>query len=154
WIELNFPAVLEESASVEPGLLEALGIGEARYVGRNRFDHLIQIDSAAEVRSLAPDYAALRKYGGRGVMVTARDDAGDYDFISRFFAPAAGINEDPVTGSAHCSLIPFWAERLGRNPLSALQRSVRGGELHCELKGDRVLIGGRVVPYLKGEISV
>ena len=150
WIELNFPAVLEERAGAEPGLLEALGISEARYVGRNRFDYLVEVGSAAEVRALAPDYAALRKLGGRGVMVTARDDAGEYDFISRFFAPAAGIDEDPVTGSAHCALGPYWAAELDKRALLAYQASPRGGVVQVEVAGDRVLLRGQAVTVLRG----
>jgi PhzF family phenazine biosynthesis protein len=150
WIELNFPAVPEEGVAPEPGLLDALGIDEAQYVGRNKYDYLIEVGSAAEVRDLQPDLAALRKLGGRGVMVTARDESGEYDFVSRFFAPAAGINEDPVTGSAHCGLGPYWAKKLDKTDLTAYQASPRGGVVQVHVAGDRVLLRGQAVTVLRG----
>jgi PhzF family phenazine biosynthesis protein len=150
WIELNFPAVPDEGAISAPELLAALGIGEARYVGRNKFDYLVEVDSADRVRQLTPDMAKLSALGGRGVMVTARDESGTYDFVSRFFAPAAGINEDPVTGSAHCGLGPYWAAKLDKNALSAFQASPRGGEMQVEVAGDRVLLRGQAVTVLRG----
>jgi predicted PhzF superfamily epimerase YddE/YHI9 len=115
-------------------------------------DLVLVYASEADVTGLRPDFGKLAAASTFGVLATARGN--QVDFVSRCFFPAVGIDEDPVTGSAHCSLIPFWAERLGKTSLSALQRSARGGELFCELKGDRVHIGGRVVPYLKGEITV
>jgi PhzF family phenazine biosynthesis protein len=150
WIELNFPTVPEESATPEPELLSALGVSTPVYVGRNKYDYLIEVASAAEVRALQPDYARLRNLGGRGVMVTARDEAGDYDFISRFFASAAGIDEDPVTGSAHCALGPYWAAKLGKSELSALQASPRGGVVQVKVAGDRVMLRGQAVTVLRG----
>jgi PhzF family phenazine biosynthesis protein len=150
WIELNFPAVPEESAQAEPELLASLGIDALLYVGRNKFDYLIEVGSAAEVRALKPDFAALRKVGGRGVMVTARDESGEYDFVSRFFAPAAGIDEDPVTGSAHCGLGPYWAAKLDKNELTAFQASPRGGLVRLAVAGDRVLLRGQAVTVLRG----
>jgi PhzF family phenazine biosynthesis protein len=150
WIELNFPAVPEESVPPVDGLLPALGIDAPVYVGRNKFDYLVEVASAAEVRAITPDYAALRKVGGRGVMVTARDESGQYDFISRFFAPAAGIDEDPVTGSAHCGLAPYWAAKLGKNEMTAYQASPRGGVVRLVMAGDRVLLRGQAVTVLRG----
>jgi PhzF family phenazine biosynthesis protein len=150
WIELNFPAVPEESTVPEPELLAALGVDEPLYVGRNKFDYLVEVSSAAELRTLKPDYARLKKVGGRGVMVTARDESGEYDFVSRFFAPAAGIDEDPVTGSAHCGLGPYWATKLNKNALTAFQASPRGGILQVEVAGDRVLLRGQAVTVLRG----
>jgi PhzF family phenazine biosynthesis protein len=150
WIELNFPAVPETRTDPDPALLSALGIDAPLYVGRNKFDYLIEVASAAQVRGLAPDYAQLRGLGGRGVMVTARDENGDYDFVSRFFAPAAGIDEDPVTGSAHCGLGPYWAAKLDKRELNAFQASPRGGEVRVVVAGDRVLLRGQAVTVLRG----
>jgi predicted PhzF superfamily epimerase YddE/YHI9 len=113
-------------------------------------DYLAVFDSAETVRALTPDFAMLKTLDCLGIIATAPGD--DCDFVSRFFAPAAGVDEDPVTGSAHCTLIPYWAARLGKNKLFARQISRRGGELFCELVGDRVRIGGKAVLYLRGEI--
>jgi PhzF family phenazine biosynthesis protein len=150
WIELDFPAVPEEEAPSDPMLISALGVGEVSYVGRNKYDYLIELGSAAEVRDLKPDLALLRQAGGRGVMVTARDETGEFDFISRFFAPASGIDEDPVTGSAHCALGPYWAAKLQKNELTGFQASPRGGVVQVELAGDRVLLRGQAVTILRG----
>jgi predicted PhzF superfamily epimerase YddE/YHI9 len=113
-------------------------------------DFLAVFDSADAVRALKPDFTVLKTLDCLGIIATAPGD--DCDFVSRFFAPAAGVDEDPVTGSAHCTLIPYWTARLGRNNLFARQISQRGGELFCELAGDRVRIGGKAVLYLRGEI--
>jgi len=152
-IELNFPVTLEKKVDAPPGLLEALGT-KAKYVGKNKFDYLVEVDSEETVRALKPDHAALRKFGVRGVMVTSRASNGGYDFVSRFFAPGSGIDEDPVTGSAHCCLTPFWAARLGKSELTAFQASSRGGVLRVRLDGDRVRIAGRAVTVLSGELRV
>jgi PhzF family phenazine biosynthesis protein len=152
WIEMNFPAAPEEGAVPEPELLAALGIEQPSYVGRNKFDYLVEVGSAAEVRNLKPDFARLRALGGRGVMVTAADESGEYDFISRFFAPAAGIEEDPVTGSAHCGLAPYWASKLDKVEMRAYQASPRGGVVHVEMAGDRVLLRGQAVTVLRGTL--
>jgi predicted PhzF superfamily epimerase YddE/YHI9 len=138
---------------VEPpaGLLAALG-GKPREVLRAR-DHLIVYGSAAEVAALAPDLAALAKVECWAAITTAPGDDG-VDFVSRFFAPAQGVPEDPVTGSSHCTLVPYWAKRLGKTELEARQLSRRGGALRCTLQGDRVSIAGRAVLYLEGRISV
>ena len=109
------------------------------------------LDSEQEVKELSPDIQGLSSVDTRGVIVTARG-SGNIDFVSRFFCPATGINEDPVTGSAHCALIPFWAERLGKRQMIARQISQRGGLLHCELSGERINVGGRAVSFLCGEI--
>jgi PhzF family phenazine biosynthesis protein len=125
-------------------------------VARCRYDVLVEVSAAAEVRELEPDLAVLRAATGRGVIVTAAADDGvdDADFVSRFFAPAVGIDEDPVTGSAHCTLIPYWAERFGKTRLEARQLSRRGGALSCEMRGDRVTIAGRALLYLEGIITI
>jgi len=124
-------------------------------VARCRYDVLVEVSAAAEVRGLEPDLAVLRAATGRGVIVTAAADDGvdDADFVSRFFAPAVGIDEDPVTGSAHCALSPFWSERLGRDDLVGFQASHRGGVVRTRLRGDRVVLGGRAVTVLRGELA-
>lgn len=154
-LELNFPSAPPE---VEPDLplvqaLEATLQVKPAWVGRNRFDKLVLLTDPAAVRALRPDFGRLAEIRSRGVIVTAPGDDG-CDFISRFFAPQSGIPEDPVTGSAHCALVPFWAERLGRTRLHARQVSARGGELWCRLEGDRVTIAGRSVTYLQGTVTL
>jgi PhzF family phenazine biosynthesis protein len=151
WIEMDFPVKAEEPADPPAGLIEALG-ASSNYVGRNAFDYIVEVDSESVLRSLKPDYGLLGKIPVRGVIVTARSQRNGYDFVSRFFAPAAGVNEDPVTGSAHCCLAPYWAKRLGKTNLTAYQASPRGGELRIQLNGDRVLLGGQAVTVLRGEL--
>lgn len=112
----------------------------------------VVVASAAVVRSIAPDFRRLGKIAKRGVIVTAASDAQRFDFISRFFAPAAGIDEDPVTGSAHCSLAPYWGERLGKHMMVGYQASARGGTVHVKLEGDRVMLGGQAVTVMKGTL--
>ncbi len=153
WIELNFPAKLEEPAEPLLELAEALGV-TAMYVGKNVFDYLVEVDSAATVRNLSPDFTRLGKLPVRGVMVTARSDSPEFDFVSRFFAPAVGINEDPVTGSAHCCLVPYWAKKLGKTEFTAFQASARGGVLRLRLDGERVIIGGQAVTVMHCELKV
>lgn len=152
WIELDFPAKKEEEIAPPAGLLDALGVGDARYVGRNQFDYLVELPSEEEVRGLRPDFAVLRQLPIRGVIVTSRASTGDFDFVSRFFAPGVGVAEDPVTGSAHCCLAPFWAERLGKNELQAWQASARGGALRVRVVGNRVKLAGHAVTVLRGEL--
>lgn len=151
WIEMNFPATREEPAVPPDDLLPALGV-EAKYVGKNKFDYLVEVQSEAVVRSLQPDITRLGRIPVRGVIVTSRSDSPEFDFISRFFAPAVGVNEDPVTGSAHSCLGPYWCERLGKNELNAYQASPRGGVLRIGVRGDRVLICGQAVTVLKAEL--
>ncbi|HKO56451.1 MAG TPA: PhzF family phenazine biosynthesis protein [Thermoanaerobaculia bacterium] len=151
-IELDFPVKISSPVDAPPELLAALGINEPRYVGRNQFDYLIEVESEEVVRALQPDHAMLRKLPVRGVIVTSRSST--YDFVSRFFAPGSGIDEDPVTGSAHCALAPFWAERLGKTELLAYQASPRGGVIRIRFLGDRVKLGGRAVTVLRGELTV
>ncbi|MFO0879406.1 MAG: PhzF family phenazine biosynthesis protein [Gemmataceae bacterium] len=152
-IELNFPVKREQPAEPPAGLIEALGL-VPRYVGRNAFDYLVEAESEAVVRSLTPDFGRLSAVACRGIIVTARSDDPAYDFVSRFFAPAAGVNEDPVTGSAHCALAAFWAPRLGKTQFRAYQASRRGGVLRVELAGERVLLGGQAVIVARGELGV
>jgi PhzF family phenazine biosynthesis protein len=151
WIELDFPAKREEATAAPAGLAEALGTTPV-YVGRNQFDYLVEVDSEETLRSLKPDHAALAALPVRGVIVTSRGAAGGYDFVSRFFAPGSGVAEDPVTGSAHCALGPFWQTRLGKNTFTAYQASARGGVVRVGVVGDRVKLGGKAVTVLRGEL--
>lgn len=150
---MDFPAEPAALAAPPPGLTDALGCTPLA-VARNRFDYLVEVASAAIVRELAPDFARLRTIETRGVIVTAVSDTAGVDFVSRFFAPALGIDEDPVTGSAHCALGPYWGERLGRTRLTGRQLSPRGGEVGVELLGERVMLSGRAVTVLRGELAV
>jgi PhzF family phenazine biosynthesis protein len=153
-IWLDFPATPATPVDPPEGLLDALGGGPGGFVGLGRFDYLVELGDEAAVRGLAPDVRRLDGLGTRGVIVTAGADAGPagYDFVSRCFAPAAGIDEDPVTGSAHCTLGPFWAARLGREELTGFQASRRGGLVRVRPEGDRVLLGGRAVTVLRGRL--
>jgi len=144
---LDFPSRPPVSCATPAGLLEALGLS-LRPVSKAR-DHFVVLGSEAELALLKPDFKALDKVDCFSVIVTAPGDS--VDFVSRFFTPLAGIPEDPVTGSAHCTLIPYWAERLGKMQMTARQISRRGGDLACELKGDRVAIGGRAFKVMHGE---
>ena len=149
-IELDFPATPEQPTEAPPGLREALG-ATFKHVGRSKFDLLVEVDSEEVVRSLEPNFALLKTLG-RGIMVTSAATSSGYDFVSRFFAPGAGIDEDPVTGSAHCCLGPFWSARLGKTELTAYQASERGGTVRVRVVGDRVFLGGRAVTVLRGEL--
>ena len=150
-IQLDFPATPPTPAEPPDGLEEALG-ARARRVGRSRFDYLVELGSEREVRELEPNFWKLRSVATRGVIVTAAA-APPYDFVSRFFAVAVGIDEDPVTGSAHCCLSPYWTERLGRTDLVGFQASRRGGVVRTRLDGDRVILGGRAVTVFRGELD-
>jgi predicted PhzF superfamily epimerase YddE/YHI9 len=151
WIEMDFPATPATAADPPFALAEALG-AEPAWVGRNRFDLLVELASEAEVRELQPDPTQLRRIPARGVIVTARADArgGEPHFVSRFFAPAVGVDEDPVTGSAHCCLGPYWAERLGLPQVVGYQASARGGVVRVRPEGDRVALAGQAVTVLRG----
>jgi PhzF family phenazine biosynthesis protein len=152
WIELDFPATPPVATEAPAGLLDALGLQAARFVGRSRFDVLVEVPSAADVRALLPDFAALGHVPVRGIIVTAASDEPGCDFVSRFFAPAVGVDEDPVTGSAHSALTPYWSGRLGRASFVARQVSARGGELRVRLEGERVRIAGQAVTVLEGNL--
>lgn len=133
-------------------LRRALGV-KPGFVGRSRFDFLVELESEAAVRAVKPEFSLLARTSDRGVMVTARSESPDIDFVSRFFAPAAGVDEDPVTGSAHCCLGPFWGERLGKDELVGYQASSRGGVVRVRLwDDDRVLLGGQAVTVFRGEL--
>ena len=154
WIELDFPVKREQKADPPAELLDALGTHDVVYVGRNQFDYIVELRSEADVRAVQPNHAALRKVPVRGVIVTSRGANGRYDFISRFFAPGSGVDEDPVTGSAHTCLAPYWSSRLGKDDFTAYQASARGGELRVRLDGERVKMAGRAVTVLRGELVV
>jgi PhzF family phenazine biosynthesis protein len=147
---LDFPSRLVSPADAPQDLIEAIG-KEPKEIFKAR-DYFLVYENEQEVAEIAPDFSKLLEIDAHGFIVTAKGDSAD--FVSRFFAPEVGIFEDPVTGSSHCNLIPFWAEQLGKTEMFAKQISARGGELFCELKGDRVKIGGNAVLYLKGEIYV
>jgi len=147
---MDFPSRPAIPVPPPPGLVEALG-GTPREILRAR-DHLIVYDSAAEVAALAPDLAALARVDCWAAIVTAPGT--DVDFVSRFFAPAQGVAEDPATGSSHCTLVPYWAKRLGKNELEARQLSRRIGSLRGTLDGDRVRLAGGAVLYLEGQITI
>jgi PhzF family phenazine biosynthesis protein len=154
WIELDFPARPVEEVQAPEGLVEALGIGNggARFVGRSRFDYLVEVAAEETVRNADPDHRQLAGLRVRGVILTARASSPPYDFMSRFFAPGSGVDEDPVTGSAHCTLAPFWRERLGKDEMLAYQASTRGGVVRVRVVGDRVKLGGQAVTVLRGRL--
>lgn len=154
-LTLDFPArpaiALSDNNNLYEQLFAALGITRADAVVRAR-DLIVVLENETQVRALTPDFIALSAIDGFAVCVTARGD--NCDFVSRFFAPKQGINEDPVTGSAHCSLAPYWQQRLSKNPLHAEQVSARGGQLHCNVRQDRVEISGAASVYLRGHIYI
>jgi PhzF family phenazine biosynthesis protein len=149
-VELDFPATPPAACEAPSGLLDALGT-TATAVLKSRFDYLVEVASEAEVRRLSPDHSALKKVPARGVMVTAAGE-GEFDVVSRFFAPGSGIDEDPVTGSAHCCLGPYWAGKLGKATLRCHQASERGGVLRVVLAGDRVKLQGKAVTMMRAEL--
>ena len=151
WIELDFPALVAQPALAPPGLVEALG-AKARYLGRNRFDYLVELDTESTVRGLRPDMRQLAMVEARGVIVTARSSQGGFDFVSRFFAPAAGVDEDPVTGSAHCCLGPYWRGQMQKDAFTAYQASARGGVVRVRVDGDRVRLSGQAVTVFHAEL--
>jgi PhzF family phenazine biosynthesis protein len=150
-IQLDFPLKPELPTDPPPGLLEALGVS-ARYVGKNQFDYLVEVESEAILRSAMPDFRRLATVPARGVIVTSRSADSHFDFVSRFFAPACGVDEDPVTGSAHCCLGDFWKKRLRKDEFLAYQASPRGGTVRVIVTGNRVLLGGKAVIISKGEL--
>ena len=150
---MDFPAEPAEAVTDAPAaLVEALRI-RPKFIGRNRMDYLVQIASESALRSVEPDFRLLKNVTGRGVIVTSPSESGDFDFVSRFFAPGAGIDEDPVTGSAHCCLGPYWAPKLGKTEMFAYQASARGGTVGVEVKGNRVILRGQAVTVVRGELA-
>jgi PhzF family phenazine biosynthesis protein len=150
-IQMDFPARPAKPAPLPDGLEAALGARPVGW-GRSCDDYLVELADAGLVRALSPDLSSLARMESRGVIVTARSDRPEFDFISRFFAPAAGVPEDPVTGSAHCTLAPYWSERLGRNTLTGFQASRRGGVVGVDVAGDRVRLSGSAVTVWRGEL--
>ncbi len=151
WIEMDFPAEPAAPTAPLPALERALGVTPG-YVGKNRFDFLVEVSSEPILRALKPDFLLLSSIPMRGVIVTSRADDPQFDFVSRFFAPGAGVNEDPVTGSAHCCLGPFWQKRLHKAEFVAYQASARGGVVQVGVNGDRVVLSGQAVTVLRGEL--
>jgi PhzF family phenazine biosynthesis protein len=151
WIELDFPVTPAEPVEIPKGLIEALGV-LPRYVGKSRFDYLVQLDDEEAVCNVRPDFSRLRAIPARGIIVTSRSSSPGCDFVSRFFAPASGIDEDPVTGSSHSCLAHFWSSRLQKDRFVARQLSERGGLLKVQLDGDRVRLSGQAVTVLRGEL--
>jgi len=153
WISMDFPAEPAATSMPVPGLGRALGV-EPVYTGRNRFDILVELPLADDVCSLEPDMEALSVIHARGFIVTAASDLPHFDFVSRFFAPSAGIPEDPVTGSAHCCLAPYWGEKLKKSEMTGFQCSARGGSVRMTLAGDRVILEGHAVHVFSGKLFI
>ncbi|HVS34779.1 MAG TPA: PhzF family phenazine biosynthesis protein [Gemmataceae bacterium] len=152
-IELDFPLTPAESAQAPPGFLEALG-ASAQYVGKNRFDYLVEVESEAVLRGLTPDFKRLAAAPARGVIVTSRSADHRFDFVSRFFAPAVGVDEDPATGSSHCCLGDYWSKRLHKTEFTAFQASARTGVVKVRIVKDRAFLGGKAATVAKGELLV
>jgi PhzF family phenazine biosynthesis protein len=152
WIEMDFPTKGSTPVSAPEGLLESLGIS-AVAISRNEYDYLIEVDSEEAVKNITPNFTALANVETRGVIVTSRANSADYDFVSRFFGPRVGINEDPVTGSAHCCLAPYWQERLGKDEMVGYQASARGGVVRVRVLGERIMLGGQAVTVMRGELA-
>jgi predicted PhzF superfamily epimerase YddE/YHI9 len=152
WIELDFPSLPDRKVPIPRGMLRALGV-RPRYVGRSRFDYIVEVETENAVRKIKPNFTLLSALPIRGLIVTARASTAPYDFVSRFFAPRAGINEDPVTGSSHSVLGPFWKNRLGKSELFAYQASKRGGVLRVRVGNRRVFIGGKAVTVFQAELD-
>ena len=150
-IRMDFPAEPVAAAEAPASLVEALGV-PFTFAGRNRMDWLVEVADEAVVTAVRPDLRGLVTLGVRGVIVTARSASPERDFVSRFFAPGVGVDEDPVTGSAHCALAPYWAEKFGKPALAGYQASARGGTVECTVIGDRVVLGGRAVTVLRAKL--
>ena len=154
WIEMDFPAEPPAPADPPAMLLVALDIDATTYCGRNRFDYLIELEGESELRDLKPDYAQLMGVDTRGIIVTSRSDGDkDYDFVSRFFCPRVGVNEDPVTGSAHCCLGPYWQQHINKETLTGFQASQRGGIVLVRPRNSRVILSGQAVTTIQGQIN-
>ena len=154
WIEMDFPATPAQAVAKTPKeLTKGLGV-ELKYVGQSQFDYLVEVDSEETLRALKPDLTMLAKLPVRGVIVTSRSTAEEFDFVSRFFAPQSGVPEDPVTGSAHCTLGPFWGERLGKKEMRAYQASERGGVVWVRTEAERVMLRGQAITTLRCELIV
>jgi PhzF family phenazine biosynthesis protein len=153
WIEMDFPSDPAETRDAPDDLTRALGLPPS-YVGRSRSNYLVEVDSEESVRRLTPDLAALRRMPVQGMIVTSRSGSPEYDFVSRYFAPRVGIDEDPVTGSAHCTLGPYWSQRLAKNDLVGYQASARGGVVGVRVAAERVFLSGQAVTVMRGQLVV
>ena len=151
WIELNFPAEKPEAAALPEGILEGLVCETTPVaVSQNRFDWFLEFEDPAVVETMDPDFRRLRHFDTRGIVVTAPSQNPAYDYVCRFFGPAVGVDEDPVTGSAHCALGPYWSEKMGKGELTGYQASERGGIVQVKMSGDRVLLRGKAVTVMQG----
>lgn len=153
FIELNFPREEDHACQPPAGLAAALNV-DLKYVGKNRMDYIVEVESERMVRNLRPSFELLKKIDTRGVMVTSASENSAYDFVSRFFAPAYGVNEDPVTGSAHCCLGPYWSRKTGKNEMTAYQASKRGGLLRVRVGADRVYLGGQALTVFSADLII
>lgn len=153
WIELDFPAEPAYEVTTPQELVQALDI-KPLYTGKNRFDYIVEVESEQILRNIQPDFTLLAKLPVRGVIVTSQSNQNTFDFVSRFFGPAAGVNEDPVTGSAHCCLGPYWQKKLNKDTFTAYQASSRGGILKLQVMEERVKLIGQAVIILRGELAV
>ncbi|OMP67848.1 PhzF family phenazine biosynthesis protein [Domibacillus epiphyticus] len=152
WVQLWFPALYEKEVETPEFLVEALGVKPV-YIGQNQYDLLVEVASEEMVREMNPDIELISRMSVRGVIVTARSDTPDLDFVSRFFSPAQGLNEDYVTGSAHCCLGPYWKKKMGKHDFTAYQSSERGGLLKVNVEGNKVRIAGKVTSILDGRLT-
>ncbi len=152
WIELDFPKITEKPSEAPPGVIEAIAV-KPKYAGISRHFYIIEVESEETVCKIEPDFKLLARASDRGVIVTSLSSSSDYDFVSRFFCPAVGVDEDPVTGSAHCCLGPFWSKRLKKKELIAYQTSQRGGIIRIRIEGGRVFLSGQAVTVFRGELE-
>jgi PhzF family phenazine biosynthesis protein len=153
FIELDFPLIPEEPATEPVGLAEALGV-QFKYIGKGKFDYLIEVESEEVLGKLTPNFRVLANLPIRGLIVTSHSVRPGFDVVSRFFAPGAGIDEDPVTGSAHCCLAAYWRKKLNKDSFVAFQASARGGVVRVRVSGDRAILGGQAVTLSKGSLLV
>ncbi len=153
WIELNFPIEADQPCEAPERLQEALGV-PLLYVGKNRMDYIVEVENEETVRTLRPNLQLLEQIGSRGILVTSKANNPLYDFVSRCFFPAEGIPEDPVTGSAHCCLAPYWQRKLHKGEFLAAQVSARGGTIKVSIEGDRIRLCGQAVTVMKGNLEV
>ena len=153
WMEMDFPALPPTAVHASQALLQALGLERLLYAGGNGMDLLVEVESEADLLALKPDCERLALLPARGVIATCRSESQAYDFKSRAFYPGIGVNEDPVTGSAHCALAPYWAARLGKTEMTAYQASPRGGMLRVRTAGERVALEGQAVTIVRGELA-
>lgn len=152
-IELDFPSTPPTSCDAEQDLVEGIQVAPV-WCGKTRFDYLVEVENENAVRECQPNFEKLKAFGVRGVMITAQSDDSKFDFVSRFFAPGAGIDEDPVTGSAHCALAPYWQDKLGKSTLMGYQASKRGGVVEMVIDNDRVRLRGDAVMVMKCQLMV